>query len=92
MKFPRPVRFWLCAKSSLLLGQDTTLSVTNVTQIWWRKYREGSSGGMRQMRGNKKDEAEKKESQNVVRQKETRATPWRPLWHDFPECSLIAGG
>lgn len=33
----------------------------------------------------------KKKSQNVVRQKETQGAQWRPLWHNFPECSLIAG-
>lgn len=31
-------------------------------------------------------------AKSVVRQKETQAPPWRPLWHNFPECSLIAGG
>lgn len=34
---------------------------------------------------------DRKNSQNVVRQKETQGAQWRPLWHDFPECSLIAG-
>lgn len=39
----------------------------------------------------KRREKKKKKSQNVVRQKETKGAQWRPLWQNFPECSLIAG-
>lgn len=27
----------------------------------------------------------------VAREKETQGAPWRPMWHRFPECALIAG-
>lgn len=27
----------------------------------------------------------------AARRKETQAAPWRPMWHRFPECALIAG-
>lgn len=54
--FLRPVQFWLRAKSSLLLGQDETLSVTNVTQRWWRDQ----APKWNKRWGNKKEEAENK--------------------------------
>lgn len=79
MEFLRPALLWFRAKSSLLLGQDAALGVNQ------------SRGATRTAGEIKKAEAEN-ESQNVVRQKETRAARRRPLRHHFPECSLIAGG
>lgn len=46
---------------------------------------------MKQTRGNKKEEAVKNKSRNVVRQKETQASPWRPLWHGFPRMLSDSG-